>query len=193
MKQLLFFLLLCFSFSMLNAQPRIKMETEAGILVAELYPEKAPITCRNFMNYIEHKKFKGATFYRTVCMDNQSNYNVKIEVIQGGLGFDRETFPFPPIQHETTKETGIKHTNGTLSMARSKPGTATSEFFICIGDQPELDYGGKRNPDGQGFAAFGKIIEGMDVVKTIQQMPENKQMLTDPVKIYSIKVMDPLE
>lgn len=122
-------------------------------------------------------------------MDNQANNDIKIEVIQGGLGFDVEESPFPPIKHETTKETDVLHKNETLSMARAEPGTANSEFFICIDNQPELDYGGKRNPDGQGFAAFGKIIEGMDIVLKIQQMEDDGQMLIKPVQIYKIKII----
>ena len=87
---------------------------------------------------------------------------------------------------ETTRETGLQHTNGALSMARDAPNTATSEFFICINDQPELDFGGERNPDGQGFAAFGKVIKGMDVVTRIQQQPNKGQRLLEPVIIYSV-------
>ncbi len=84
--------------------------------------------------------------------------------------------------------TGLKHLDGTLSMARNEPGTASSEFFICVGDQPELDYGGRRNPDGQGFAAFGRVVRGMDVVRKIQHLPEKKQMLVHPVKIGMEKI-----
>lgn len=92
----------------------------------------------------------------------------------------------PPIKHETTAETGILHGDGVISMARAEPGTASSEFFICIGDQPELDYGGMRNPDGQGFAAFGKVIEGMDVVRKIQSLKDEGQMLKEKVDITSV-------
>jgi peptidyl-prolyl cis-trans isomerase A (cyclophilin A) len=93
----------------------------------------------------------------------------------------------PPIHHETTNKTGIKHEDGTLSMARLEPGTASSEIFICINDQPELNFGGKRNPDGQGFAAFGKVVSGMDIVRQVQSKPEKEQMLVKPVKVNSIK------
>lgn len=172
-----------------NKNILIKIETEAGSIIAEIYPDKAPLTCENFIKYIDQNKFIGANFYRTVRMDNQPNNDIKIEVIQGGLGFDVEESPFPPIKHETTEETGILHKNGTLSMARSEPGTASSEFFICIGDQPELDFGGKRNPDGQGFAAFGKIVKGMDVVLKIQQMKDKDQMLIKPIQINKIKIL----
>jgi len=119
-------------------------------------------------------------------MKNQPGKKVKIQVIQGGLFRDNHPDMLPPIKLETTKQTGLHHLNGTLSMARDKPNSATSEFFICIGNQPSLDYGGKRNPDGQGFAAFGRVIKGMDVVKKIQQQPSKQQMLTPQVKIDTI-------
>jgi peptidyl-prolyl cis-trans isomerase A (cyclophilin A) len=112
-------------------------------------------------------------------------------VIQGGLDAD-STKRFPSIPHETNDKTGVKHLDGTLSMARSKPGTANAEFFICINNQPELDFGGKRNPDGQGFAAFGKVIKGMDVVRKIQQGEvtgpvDLPQRLVKTVTIRSVK------
>ena len=168
---------------------KIRMETELGSIIAEIYPDKAPVTCANFIRYIEKNKFEGANFYRVVRFDNQPNNDVKIEVIQGGLGFDVEDSPYTAIIHETTDKTGILHVDGAISMARAEPGTASSEFFICIGDQPELDFGGKRNPDGQGFAAFGKVIEGMDVVKEIQKMEDDGQMLKKVVNIERIYII----
>jgi len=92
-----------------------------------------------------------------------------------------------PIEHESTKQTGILHKDGTISMARNEPGSATSEFFICIGDQPSLDFGGMRNPDGQGFAAFGRVIKGMEVVRTIQSLPAKNQYLEPKIKITQIE------
>ena len=169
----------------------VKIETGLGNIIIELYQDKAPITCANFIRYIENNKFEGANFYRVVRMDNQPNNEIKIEVIQGGLGFDVEESPYPPIKHEPTQETGLKHTDGTISMARAEPGSASSEFFICIGDQPELDFGGKRNPDGQGFAAFGKVIEGMEIVKQIQNMPDENQMLINAIEIKKIEIIKP--
>ena len=94
-----------------------------------------------------------------------------------------------PIKHETTNITGLLHKNGTISMARLDPGTASSEFFICINEQPELDYGGKRNPDGQGFAAFGQVIEGMHIVKNIQKLNSKNQILEKIIPIH-IKISD---
>jgi len=166
--------------------PVVVMKTKFGTIVAELYPEKAPLTVANFERYIRENRLKDALFYRTVTMKNQPGKRVKIQVIQGGLFKDNHAATLPPIKLETTKQTGLHHLNGTLSMARDKPNSATSEFFICIGNQPSLDYGGKRNPDGQGFAAFGRVTKGMDVVKKIQQQPSKHQMLTPPVKIDTI-------
>ncbi len=166
--------------------PTVVMKTKFGTIVAELYPGKAPLTVANFERYIRENRLKDALFYRTVTMKNQPGKKVKIQVIQGGLFRDDHPAMLPPIKLETTKQTGLHHLNGTLSMARDKPNSATSEFFICVGNQPSLDYGGKRNPDGQGFAAFGRVIKGMDVVKKIQQQPSVHQMLTPQVKIDTI-------
>ena len=105
-------------------------------------------------------------------------------MIQGGLYSEEEMYP--PIVHETTLKTGIKHTDGVISMARNEPGSATSEFFICVGDQPELDFEGKRNPDGQGFAAFGRVVKGMDIVRKIHQKPVDGQMLDPEILIVNI-------
>jgi peptidyl-prolyl cis-trans isomerase A (cyclophilin A) len=125
-------------------------------------------------------------------MDNQPDKKVKIEVVQAGYGEDSliEKYQFTPIRHETTKQTGILHKDGILSMARMEPGTASSEFFICIGDQSELDFNGKRNPDKQGFAAFGKVTKGMDMVRKIQKLKDKEQYLEKPVKIMGIRRMN---
>ena len=165
----------------------INMETNLGLIQIELYSDKAPITVANFLQYVDEARYDELHFYRVVHMGNQPSNKIKIEVIQGGLEIDKHPMELPPIQHETTKITGIKHEDGTLSMARLEPGTASSEIFICINDQPELNFGGKRNPDGQGFAAFGKVVSGMDIVRQIQSKPEKEQMLVKPVKVNSIK------
>jgi len=167
--------------------PRVLIKTELGDIKVDIYLDKAPITASNFLEYIDNRLFDGAAFYRVVAMDNQPDNDVKIEVIQGGLGFGESEKRFPPIEHETTVKTGIAHTDGLISMARNEPGSASSEFFICINDQPDLDFGGKRNPDGQGFAAFGKVIEGMDVVRKIQNQPAEGQMLEPKIKIHSVR------
>jgi peptidyl-prolyl cis-trans isomerase A (cyclophilin A) len=171
--------------------PRVRIETDAGNITVEVYSDKAPVTASNFMSYVTAKAYDGGAFYRVVTMQNQPTSPVKIEVIQGGLDSDSSK-RMKPIAHETNDKTGVKHVDGTISMARSTPGSATSEFFFCVGAQPELDFGGKRNPDGQGFAAFGKVIEGMDVVRKIQRMPSDSappQRLKTLVRIKSIRAL----
>jgi peptidyl-prolyl cis-trans isomerase A (cyclophilin A) len=169
-----------------NETPRVLIKTELGDITVDIYEKDAPVTAANFLKYVDNNLFEGATFYRVVTVDNQPNNDVKIEVIQGGLASGESEKGFPPIEHETTVKTGIEHKDGVISMARNEPGSASSEIFICINDQPELDFGGKRNPDGQGFAAFGLVIEGMDVVRKIQQQPAEGQMLNPQIKIYSV-------
>ncbi|MCI0477218.1 MAG: peptidylprolyl isomerase [Anaerolineales bacterium] len=165
---------------------QVVIQTEIGDLIVAIDAARAPITAANFLRYVDEGRYRDATFYRVVRMDNQPNDAVKIEVIQGGLGMETHAQRLPPIAHETTQVTGLVHTDGTVSMARRAPGSASSEFFICIGDQPELDFGGKRNPDGQGFAAFGRVVSGMDVVRTIQQLPADGQMLNQKINILSV-------
>jgi peptidyl-prolyl cis-trans isomerase A (cyclophilin A) len=166
------------------------METELGDMTLEVYPDRAPVTAGNFLTYVDENRFEGAVFYRIVRPDNQPDDPIRIAVIQGGLYADDHPAMLPPIAHETTGQTGILHKNGVISMARWDPGTATSEFFICVGDQPELDYGGQRNPDGQGFAAFGKVIDGMEVVTKIHRLPVEGQYLNPVIRILRIRRSD---
>ncbi|BAX78724.1 peptidylprolyl isomerase [Labilibaculum antarcticum] len=170
-----------------NAQnPKVEITTTLGTIELEIFEDKAPVTARYFMQNVDNNVFKDACFYRVVRMDNQPNSDIKIEVIQGGLYFEELVDQKPTIAHETTKETGILHTNGVISLARNNPGSASTEFFICVGEQPNLDFEGMRNPDGQGFAAFGKVTKGMDVVKLIQEQKDNGQMLVERIDILSI-------
>jgi len=129
----------------------------------------------------------GGRFHRTVKLnpDNQPNNTVKIEVIQASSNPAKQSFA--PIPLERTSLTGLKHLDGAVSMARDGPDTVTSDFFICLGAQPELDFGGKRNADGQGFAAFGRVVKGMEVVKKIHSSPVEAQSLKPPIKITAIK------
>ena len=152
---------------------------------------QAPVTVANFLHYITEKKVHNPTFYRVVRTDpdNQPDKDVKIQVLQGGLT-DVPDRQLPTIKHETTEMTGILHKDGVLSMARDEPGTATHHFSICIGDQPALDFGGKRNPDGQGFAAFGKVNKGMDVVKKIHQQPAEGQYLKPAIKMLAVTIVE---
>jgi peptidyl-prolyl cis-trans isomerase A (cyclophilin A) len=183
--------LLCFLLISLSAchsrNTDILMETGAGSIKIELYKNLAPLTVENFLKYVDSGRYNGSHFYRVVTPDNQPGKTVKIEVVQGGLQLDEDIDTIPGILHENTSMTGIHHLDGTISMARDTVGSASTEFFICIGPQPELDLGGKRNPDGQGFAAFGKVFSGMEVIRHIQQMPaDSVQYLLEPVIINRI-------
>lgn len=169
--------------------PRVRIHTDMGDITVELFPEKAPVTAGNFLTHVERGDYKNSLFYRVVRMDNQPDNPVKIQVIQGGLFHDEVVDTIAPIIHETTGQTGIRHTDGVISMARNEPGSASTEFFICIGDQPSLDFGGDRNPDLQGFAAFGRVTGGMDVVRAIQSLPDEGQYLLEPVTIRDISVI----
>ncbi len=186
------FLVLIFSVFIGKAQPLPKVicSTSFGDIILEIDTIHAPVTGKNFLNHIKKGTYKNAVFYRVVRLDNQPQNSVKIEVIQGGLQDDAKIEKNQPIVHETTRQTGIKHLDGTISMARNEPGTASTEFFICIGNQPELDFRGKRNPDGQGFAAFGKVLKGIDVVRKIQQQKDKGQMLIKPVRIIDIELTE---
>jgi peptidyl-prolyl cis-trans isomerase A (cyclophilin A) len=172
-----------------ETNPIILIQTDICDISVEIYPEKAPLTVDNFLRYVDEERFTSASFYRVVRLDNQPDNEVIIEVIQGGIGFAESDMRLPPIEHETTDKTGILHTDGVISMARAAPGTASSEFFICVGAQPELDFGGGRNPDGQGFAAFGRVVKGMDVVHTIHNEPATAQMLVVPIRILGVRRM----
>lgn len=170
-----------------KALPKVEIESSMGNIVVEVDTIHAPITGSNFLKLVDQGVYLNSSFYRVVRPDNQPQSPVNIEVIQGGLKEDAQIERYPAIKHETTSKTGLKHLDGTISMARYDPGTASTEFFICVGDQPELDFGGKRNPDGQGFAAFGHVTDGMDVVLQIQQQEDDQQYLTEPVIIYNLK------
>ena len=157
---------------MIEKDTIVEMNTVYDSIYVKLFVKEATTTCNNFLKYIDEHRNKDFHFYRTVTISNQPMSNIKVEVIQGGLGFEKYPRILPPILHETTNATGIKHMNGTISMARIEPGSASSEIFICINDQPKLNYGGRRNIDGQGFVAFGKVIKGLNVVKVIHSLLE---------------------
>ena len=187
MKRILLILILLVFVMNLSAQKKINciIKTELGDITIELYPAKAPLTVANFLKYVDAHLYDSSSFFRAVTLQNQPNNIIKIEVIQGGNVDSLKEFA--SIRMETTQQTGLLHKDGTISMARGAPASATSSFFICINDQPSLDFGGKRNPDGQGFAAFGKVTGGMDVVKKIQHLyPEQGQYFKPPVTIISI-------
>ncbi len=165
----------------------VVIETEAGDIHVTLEDERAPGTVANFLRYVDVGMYDSGRFHRVVRMNNQPDDAIRIEVIQGGVNLERMTENGAPIPLERTSVTGLRHRDGTISMARFHPDTAVSDFFICIGDQPELDFGGMRNPDGQGFAAFGQVTQGMDVVRTIQSGVTDGQTLIFPARIISIR------
>ena len=188
----LFFIVTCFSFSCNQKktykEPTVKIETNFGDIIVELYPEKAPKTVAAFLSYVDSGYYKNGSFYRVLKAADQPSSSFKSDLIQGGIWQTKNKMQIklPGIPHETTKQTGLLHKDGTISMARLAPGTASTEFFIVIGDQPAYDYGGDANSDGQGFAAFGRVIDGMDVVKQIHEQPDNETNFTPVIKIIDI-------
>ena len=168
--------------------PRVLVQTELGEIEIEVDIKRAPVSGGLFLKQVDAGMYDGGQFHRTVKMDNQPNNDVKIEVVQASVSAAREKGLGDPIPLERTSATGLKHVDGCVSTPRAAPDSARTGFFICIGDQPSLDFGGKRNPDGQGFAAFGRVVRGMDVVRKIQQAPNKEaQLLTPPIPIRSIK------
>jgi peptidyl-prolyl cis-trans isomerase A (cyclophilin A) len=170
---------------------RVRVQTELGDIVIEVDTTRAPVTAANFLAYVDGGHYDGGTFHRTVRLDNQPESTIKIEVIQAGVNPDKSKAGFAPIALERTSVTGLRHKDGVVSMARGAPDSANSGWFICINDQPSLDFGGMRNPDRQGFAAFGRVVSGMDVVRRIQAAPSSSnrttnteaQKLTPPIRI----------
>lgn len=190
MRLLLFIFLGCILLSCNPAHknPHIEIQTKLGSIELELYPQQAPKTVAAFLSYIDSGYFKKAAFYRVLRADEQPTNAPKSELVQGGIWQTdyKLSANIPGIPHETTQQTGIHHTNGTISLARLEPGTANTEFFICVGDQPGFDYGGANNPDGQGYAAFGKVVKGMPVVTILYNAPE-KDGAYEPLIYFKIK------
>jgi peptidyl-prolyl cis-trans isomerase A (cyclophilin A) len=183
----IFFFILC-ACSPKYKYPRVEIETKLGDIEVELYNDKAPKTVAAFLSYVDSGFYKNASFYRILNDDNQPSNADKSELIQGGIwktNYARSA-SLPGVPHESTRQTGLMHKDGTISLARQAPGTANTEFFICIGDQPGFNYGGINNADGQGYAAFGKVIKGMSVVKSIYDAPENDQSFDPQIDIYNI-------
>ena len=171
---------------------RVSIVTTLGTIEAEIDVARAPITAANFLKYVDAGLFDGGVVNRAVRADNTVRHDVRIEVIQFQTNPARRSEEFAPIPLERTNATGLAHLDGTLSMARSAPDIATGSFSIVIGDQPEMNHGGKRNPDGQGFAAFGRVVRGMDVVRAIQRSPTGQQgaygteTLEPPIKVLQV-------
>jgi peptidyl-prolyl cis-trans isomerase A (cyclophilin A) len=167
----------------------VVFDTEKGTIEMEVDSVHAPATAANFLKYVDGGFYNGGTVNRSVRPDNTVRHDVEIQVIQFQIDAARRREQFPPIPIERTTVTGLRHVDGALSMARSGPDTATASFSIVIGDQPEMNFGGRRNADGQGFAAFGRVTRGMDVVRAIQASPTGPEgpygteSLMPPIKI----------
>jgi peptidyl-prolyl cis-trans isomerase A (cyclophilin A) len=168
--------------------PHITIKTAAGDIEVELYPDKAPRTTTAFLRFVDSGFYKNGNFYRVLNDDNQPMGAPKSKLIQGGIWKTdyKKALAHQDIPHETTRQTQLLHKDGMISLARTTPGTAGTEFFICVGDQPGFDFGGDNNPDGQGYAAFGKVVKGMDIVRAIYARPENNQAFDPPVAIFNI-------
>ncbi len=169
---------------------RVRLSTPQGAIVLDLNAAKAPLTTANFLRYVDQKRFDGATFYRASRAPGDPTYGV----IQGGLQNDPAKI-LPPVRHESTTKTGLKHLDGTISMGRHAPGSATADFFICVGDSPYLDADPAAKGDNLGFSAFGQVVEGMDVVRKILALPTGAggppgmkgEMLKAPIKITAAR------
>lgn len=162
---------------------RIILDTDAGRMVLELELDRAPLTVCNFLSYVTDGDYEAGSFFRTVVSETNANPN-PIDVIQAATPRGSDDTLRPPIPLERTRDTGLSHTAGAVSMARDGPDTATSSFFIVTQDTLSLDFGGGRNPDGQGFAVFGRLVEGLEVARRIQMSPADaEEQLTPPVSI----------
>jgi peptidyl-prolyl cis-trans isomerase A (cyclophilin A) len=168
----------------------VRIETPLGTIDLAIDTKRAPVTSANFLKYVDAGLYSGGRFHRATRPDNYTPTppnRPAMELIQGGIDPERRNDGFPAIPLERTSVTGIKHVAGVVSMARGNAAdTATSDFFILLDDQPSLDHGGMRFDDGQGAAAFGRVVAGLDVVRKIQQQPVEKQALTPPVTILKI-------
>jgi peptidyl-prolyl cis-trans isomerase A (cyclophilin A) len=161
----------------------VAIRTSLGTIVVRLDTAAAPITTKNFLHYVDAGTYNGATFYRTVRRTSEPQ--ASIEVIQGGLNSKTANPMIQPIPLEPTSKTHLHNTDGTIAMARtSDPNSGSTEFFIDIGDDRFLDAGG---PTGPGYAAFGKVVRGMDVVRKIQRANATGESLSPPITIVSIK------
>ncbi|MEP6674687.1 MAG: peptidylprolyl isomerase [Ferruginibacter sp.] len=167
--------------------PHVLIETSYGDIEAELYPDKAPVTVAAFLSYIDSGFYKQSTFYRVLKREDLSaEYNTGM--IQGGIWQSNNTLlnTLHGIKHESTAQSGLSHTSGILSMARTDVGTTRTEFFICIGDQTQFDSGRNSVADKMGYAAFGKVINGMDIVRKIQAQKATGENFDEKIVISNI-------
>jgi len=172
--------------------PVVRIDTARGTIRAVIETGKAPVTACNFLRYMQAGHFDGGTFFRTVRSDRAVLNPVPIDVIQMQARDGPEFAAFAPIPMERTSVTGLRHVAGALSMARAAPDSATSSWSIVVRDSPAMDFGGQRNPDGQGFAVFGRVVSGMAVVRAIQAAPaDDREQLATPVLIRRITLDRP--
>jgi peptidyl-prolyl cis-trans isomerase A (cyclophilin A) len=171
-----------------NPIPLVIIHTSQGDIAVGVRIYDAPETVCNFLRYADAGAYDGGSFFRTVVAATDDNAN-PIDVIQAATTAGADDPGTGSIALERTRDTGLKHVAGVVSMARDGPDTATSSFFIVVQDSPALDYGGQRHPDGQGFAAFGYVAGGMDVVRAIQALPAADEQIRSPVKIISVKLV----
>jgi peptidyl-prolyl cis-trans isomerase A (cyclophilin A) len=171
------------------SKPTIDIKTYFGDIIVELYPEKAPKTVAAFLSYVDSGYYKNTSFYRVLKKEDQSMNVAKTQLIQGGLwqtNFKKQQ-SIPGIPLETTKQTGILHQEGVISLARNEdPNSGNTEFFICMDDEPDYDYGGDASPDKRGYVTFGRVIDGMKYVKQIHEQPDYETNLRPPIKIINI-------
>ncbi len=179
----------CASTAAGQERPRVVFETDAGRMVLELALDRAPLTVCNFLSYVTDGDYEAGSFFRTVVSETNDNPH-PIDVIQAATPRGADDTLRPPVPLERTRDTGLSHVAGAVSMARDGPDTATSSFFIVTRDAPALDFGGGRNPDGQGFAVFGRLVEGLDVARRLQTMPaDDQEQLTPPVLIRTASLI----
>lgn len=186
-----FLLVVCFACdSPKFNHPHAVIKTSLGDIEVELYTDKAPLTAGAFLRYADSGYYKKSNFYRILNAENQPSNAIKAQLIQGGLwrSNNKLATSLPGIPHESTKQTGVLHKKGILSMARLGPGTAGAEFFICMDDEPGFDFGGENNADGLGYAAFGKVVSGFNIVQLIYNRPEHDQSFDPRIDIYDIEV-----
>lgn len=172
-----------------SGNPHVVIETKYGEIELEIYTDKAPATAAAFLSYVDSGFYENTSFYRVLNVNNQPSNAPKTEILQGGLWRTKneKARSITGIPHESTGKTGVKHKDGVISVARLAPGTAGSEFFICIDDQPGLDEGGENVEDKLGYAAFGKVIKGMNIVRKIYMQNDRNQYLDPPIAIYNVR------
>ncbi|MBY0481598.1 MAG: peptidylprolyl isomerase [Chitinophagaceae bacterium] len=168
--------------------PHIAIQTKYGNIEIELFPKQAPKTVAAFLSYVDSGFYYNSSFYRALNMENQPSNAPKTELIQGGIWKTnyQKAINIKGIEHESTAQTKILHKEGVISLARAKPGTAGTEFFIVLSDQPGLDFGGENCEDKQGYAAFGRVVNGLDLVFKISGQRLNGQYLSPQVDIFNI-------